>query len=605
MEIDKAVEWAKIKIHNEATQRVYISLHDDIFYKISKEVFEIVEGTFENRTLSSLGIKKELDIPPTTIDADFALPLFNLAKLTGQKIEDVSKKLEEVFNAGKSAHITNAKIVGPFLNLSLNKQKIYEDVLLYVAKMGDGYGESDAHAREVVVLDYSSPNIAKPIGVGHLRSTVIGQALANIYEKTGFTTIRDNHLGDWGSQFGELVYAYKHWGNDEEIKKDPIRALKDLYVQFHAEVQKNPEIKEVSRELFKKLESGDVELLRLWAQFRKLSVVDFEKTYERLDVNFDIQIGESYFVSQSDTIVHELIKKGLATELGVGIVVVDFGILPSFLLRKKDGSSLYMTRDIATLKFRMKQFHPSVMLYVVGSEQELSFKQLFELCRRANYFGDDTEVKHVGFGMVLTEGKKMSTRRGTVIELEQLLSESVEKAKKLILEKNKGLSEGEINTISEMVGIGAVIYNDLSQSRGKNISFDWDKMLNFETGSAAYLQYTYARTRSILLKTESSDDHVKKIKKYSFEHKSEFDLAKKIMLFPSIIIRAQQENAPHLIAVYLEELAQLFNTFYQSVSVLKTDKDDLRASRVGLTFSTGLVIKNGLKLLGIKVPEQM
>lgn len=612
-DVEKSVEHTKLKIINEFENREYVSLELDPFHRISEEVLtQIGKTTGLSGVLADVKEKIHLEIPPPKISADFALSIFSLAKKAEMPVAEVSRKLEESFNSKEYNFIGHAVAAGPFLNLELNQQRVYGEVISNIVMLGERYGESNINARKVAIIDYSAPNIAKPIGVGHLRSTVIGQALANIYEKTGFTIVKDNHLGDWGSQFGELIYAYQNWGNEEEIEKDPIRLLKDLYVKFHHEVQEHPEIKEKSRELFTDLEKGNPELLELWGKFRRLSLEDFEKTYKRLGVNFDMNIGESYFVNQSDSVIDESIEKGAAkidTETGA-VVVEGLGNLPSFLLRKQDGSSLYLTRDMATLNFRVKNFHPNTILYVVGSEQELNFRQLFELGEKVGYIEHDMDTKHIGFGMVLKDGKKMSTRRGTVVELEELLRESVEKSKKMLLEKNRGLSENEINDVSEIMGVGAVIYNDLRQSRTKDISFDWERMLNFETGSAVYLQYTYARIQSILGKVEAESSSIKDKeysdgKHYSFENESEFRLAKKMMMFPSAIIQAQKEDAPHVVATYLEELAQLFNAFYQNVSILKTNEADLKKSRTELTRSVGVVIKNGLGLLGIKVPKQM
>jgi len=362
------------------------------------------------------------------------------------------------------------------------------------------------------------------------------------------------------------------------------------------------------------MEEGDSELIKLWMKFRSISIAEFKKIYERLGIKFDMYIGESYFAGETDKIVEECLEKKLAKkdeETGA-IAVEDLDGLPSFLLRKKDDSGLYITRDLAALIFRMEVFEPDDILYAVGEEQSLHFRQLFALARALGYI-DGAKAKHIGFGLVLSGGEKMSTRKGTLIELEELIKQSVEKSKEILRQKNKNLSEKEIEEISEIIGLGAVVYNDLRQSRQKNISFDWKRMLDFEGGSAVYLQYTVARINSILKKLSQTDHQGPSLisrtvlddSKPVFEKESEFALARKMMFFPQVILEAQKHNSPHLIAVYLEELAQLFNHFYNEVLVINTKDANLRLSRVLLIKSVATVIKNGLGLLGVKIPEKI
>ncbi|MEK9183973.1 MAG: arginine--tRNA ligase, partial [Patescibacteria group bacterium] len=477
------------------------------------------------------------------------------------------------------------------------------EILNEINKLGDKYGESDVNENKIALIDYSSPNIAKPMGVGHLRSTIIGQALANIYHKTGFSVIKDNHLGDWGTQFGKLIYAYQKWGDKEKISKNPIKELNDLYVKFNKEAEKNPELDEKAREFFQKLERGDKRLVNLWREFSKLSVKEFNKIYKKLGVDFDIYIGESYFSSEADKEVKEALKKGIARkDSATGAVIVDSLDVPSFLLQKQDGSTLYITRDLAALRFRVKTFKPDVILYVVGQEQTLNFRQLFELSKALDIL-DKVQAKHTGFGLVLAGEEKMSTRKGTLIELKELISQSVAKSKKILLEKNPDINKKELKEISEIIGVGAIIYNDLRQSRSKNISFNWERMLNFEGGSAVYLQYTYARINSILKKVKSTQ--LKKTSNIIFEKDIEFLIAKKLMFYSIIINNAQKFDFPHLIATYLEELAQIFNSFYNNVSIIETKDKNLRQSRLILIKSVAQVIKNGLELLNIKVAERI
>src|SRR3989339_1252548 len=595
---DKAVEKTKKRITKELSLKKTVIFDNYTLIKIKKSIGKILGISAD---------KFSLNIPPEHIKTDLSVALFGFAEQDSgnndpkKLAEDWAKKINET----KNEFIENAQALGPYLNLILNKEKIYSLVLSQAGKLKNKYGENGVNAEKTAIIDYSGPNIAKPIGVGHLRSTIIGQALANIYEATGYGVIRDNHLGDWGTQFGKLVYAYRQWGDKKKIAENPIKELNELYVKFHEEAEKNPEIEDKAREIFRKMEEGDSELIKLWMKFRSISIAEFKKVYERLGIKFDMYLGEIYFAGETDKIVEECLEKKLAKkdeETGA-IAVEDLDGLPSFLLRKKDDSGLYITRDLAALIFRMEVFEPDDILYVVGEEQSLHFKQLFALARTLGYIDGD-KVKHVGFGLVLSGGEKMSTRKGTLIELEELIKQSVEKSKEILRQKNKDLSEKEVEEISEIIGLGAVVYNDLRQSRQKNISFDWNRMLDFEGGSAVYLQYTVARINSILKKLDAAEIE-EKISKPVFEKESEFALAIKMMFFPQIILDAQKHNSPHLVAVYLEELAQLFNHFYNEVLVINTKDANLRLSRVLLIKSVATVIKNGLGLLGVKTPEKI
>ncbi len=513
----------------------------------------------------------------------------------------------ETFNENELNWIETTSIVDIFINFKLKKDKLYQETLSNISNLQEKYGETNTNAQKVALVDFSSPNIAKPIGVGHLRSTVIGQALANIYSSTGYSVIRDNHLGDWGTQFGELIYAYDKWGDEKEVEKNPIESLKNLYVRFHEEIKENPELKDEARKLFTQLEEKDERLVGLWKKFRDLSIKDFEKTYETLGIKFDTYIGESYFTDSTDEVIENCQSQDVChpdPETGA-LVVEDLDKLPSFLIRKKDGSSLYITRDVATLNFRTAKFKPDDIIYVVGEEQGLHFKQFFALAKVLGLTAN-TNAKHISFGMILADGKKMSTRRGTVIELSELIDQAIEKSKSIIREKSPEINEKEVDHISKIVGIGSIIYNDLRQSRTKNISFDWKRMLSLEGESAVYLQYTYARINSILNKLgEGFKDTDLPENEITLEEISEMNLAKKLMHFPAVINDAQREDMPHLIATYLEETAQAFNSFYNDVSIIKTEDEPLKKSRIMLAKSVATVIKNGLALLNIQVPERM
>ena len=594
---DKAVEKIKKRIVKELSFKKAVIFSNYALVKIKKSLGVILETDAD---------KLSLNTPPEHIKTDLSLDSFgSVSDYGGNDPKKLAGDWAKKINETKNEFIESAQALGPYLNINLKKQKIYSLLLKNVSKLKDKFGQNDLNAKKVVVIDYSGPNIAKPIGVGHLRSTIIGQALANIYEATGYSVIRDNHLGDWGTQFGKLVYAYRQWGDKKKIAKNPIKELNELYIKFHEEAEKNLEIEDSAREIFQKMEKGDSELIKLWMKFRSISIAEFKKIYERLGIKFDAYLGESYFAGETDKIVKECLEKKLAKkdeETGA-IAVEDLEGLPSFLLRKKDDSGLYITRDLAALIFRVEVFEPDDILYAVGEEQSLHFRQLFALARALGYI-DGAKAKHIGFGLVLSGGEKMSTRKGTLIELEELIKQSVEKSKEILRQKNKDLNEKEIEEISEIIGLGAVVYNDLRQSRQKNISFDWKRMLDFESGSAVYLQYTVARINSILKKLDAGEAE-EKISKPVFEKESEFALARKMMFFPQIILEAQKHNSPHLIAVYLEEMAQLFNPFYNEVSIIGTKDAKLRLSRILLIKSVATLIKNGLNLLGVKTPEKI
>ncbi|MDO8624290.1 MAG: arginine--tRNA ligase [bacterium] len=606
-EVEKSVILIQEKIKEEKASREYINFDDYPSEILKKEIIESVKETARISDIEELN----LSTPPSHISGDFALEIFDLAKKIGEKPNILAKKIADNINEQEIDLIKKADIAGAFVNIKTHKEKLYQKIISSILALGNHYGESDTNAGKTAIIDYSAPNIAKPIGVGHLRSTIIGQSLSNIYHETGYSVIRDNHLGDWGTQFGALIYAYKKWGDEKKITENPIGELKDLYVKFHHFSEEHPEAKDGARQLFARLEKKDPELVALWKRFRDLSLKDFERVYKQLGVEFDLNIGESYFTEEADKLVDDCISKGICrkdTE-SKAIIVDEVEGTPSFLLRKQDGSSLYLSRDLATLQFRVDTFNPDTILYIVGSEQELNFRQLFELGKRAEYLPNNIEAKHIGFGMVLREGKKMSTRKGTLIELEDLISQSIEKSKAILLQKNPDINLQELEKISEIVGIGAILYNDLRQSRNKNISFDWDKMLDLENGSAVYLQYSYVRINSILRKLAEVYGEINleslKDEDISFINKSEFDLAKKLMMFPEIIARAQKTDSPHHICTYLEELALLFNSFYNEVSIVRTEDKKLRDSRLALSKSVALVIKKGLSLLNIKVPEKM
>ncbi|MGB9847862.1 MAG: arginine--tRNA ligase [Minisyncoccia bacterium] len=595
---EKNIELLKTKlneIHGKQDFEVYF------LSKIQNEIEFVLKDTIPE-------IKEDeilLEEPPAYIQGDLCFACFGLAKRLKKSPLLLAEEIVNLINNNEhKKYIEQVRCEGAYINIILKKE-IYTEILDQIILLGEKFGESNINKNLRVLIDYSSPNIAKPIGLNHLPSTIIGQVLGNIYEETGAQVIRHNYLGDWGTNFGALLWAYFQWDDDEKIKKEPVQELKNLYVRFFEEASKNEKLIEEARELFNRLEQGDQKLLNLWKKFRDLSVKAFQKVYKRLGINFDIYLGESYFLSEVDNVINEAIEKGIAKQNNQLVVVENLDNLPSFLLRKEDGSTLYLSRDLAALKLRFEKFNLNLLLYVVGSEQSLHFQQLFALAKAMGYLTESKQAEHVPFGLILIEGKKMATRKGSLIEMEDLLNEAVERAEKVIIKKNPKMPSKKARKIAEMIGLAAVIYNSLRSSRLQNIDFDWERVLNFEAASAPYLQYSCVRIKSILKKVEKEGINIKNKGNILFENPIEYQLIKKLMFFPNVILRAQKENSPHFLCGYLEGLAQLFNKFYDEVPVLKTENENLRAARIDLIKSVLLVLEKGLKLLNISVPEEM
>ncbi|MFH1111853.1 MAG: arginine--tRNA ligase [Patescibacteria group bacterium] len=454
-----------------------------------------------------------------------------------------------------------------------------------------------------VVVEYSSPNIAKPMHIGHLRSTIIGQALANIYKALGAKVVSLNYLGDWGTQFGKLLVAYQKWGSKVELKKNPIDEMLRVYVYFHEQVTKQPELEKEAQIAFKKLEDGNSKLQAIWRMFKIFSLKEFNKLYKRLGIKFNHLESESMYQKALVGVLKDLIKQKIVTKNPDGSIVVMFNNekLPPMLVQKSDGASLYATRDLAALKSRVKKYKPAQMLYVVGSEQSLYFDQLFATAKLAGYIGK-TKPQHIKFGFMFGEdGKKMATREGKIVKLEELFNKSVDLAWRVVQKKNVKLSQEEKARVAEVVGVGAIKYNDLSQNRLTDIIFNWKKMLSFDGNSGPYLQYTYVRLKSILAKAG-------KISKTKFDahylEDGDVELLRKLVQYQDGLTRAAKENFPHLLANYLYELANTVNSYYHESPVLKV-QEPLRSLRLDLVQKSAQILKQGLAILGIETVERM
>ncbi|MEM0372636.1 MAG: arginine--tRNA ligase [archaeon] len=544
---------------------------------------------------SSLGCdENELSKPPEGSGDISSSAAFRIAKEQKKNPKQAADEL--VSKAKKPAMISNVKSVGPYINFFIDYQSFSQRVLEESTEKN--YGSSDAGKNKAITIDYSSPNIAKPFGVGHLRSTVIGQSIYNLNSFIGYNCVGINHLGDWGLQFGKLLYAYKRWGDRKKIEKDPIKELLKLYVRFHKETEKNKDLEGHAIEEFRKLEEKDQENTLLWKWFSDLSLQDFKKVYVRLGVSFDKIEGESHYALSDETkkVVEEAIRKKVAVTEPTGAVIIPlekYGLANARLL--ENGRTLYVTRDIAAAEDRHKKYNFSKNIYVVGSEQKMHFQQLFKSLELLGYEWSQDCV-HVPFGLISFEGEKMSTREGRVIFLEDVLDKAVAKAEKIINEKNPSIKNKK--KAAEIIGIGAVKFADLSQNRVKDIVFDWDKMISFEGDTAPYLQYAYVRCKSILEKA-------KKCNQFKVPGELEYDEKKVVMRlseFPDVVMQAATHYEPHVLANYLLALVHEYSSFYEKCKVIGSENE---AFRLKIVEATANVLRIGLGLLGIGVIEEM
>ncbi len=511
--------------------------------------------------------------------------------------------------------------VGAYINVSLNKTQFNNQVLQQIWQQADHYGASSLAQPQKVVIDMSSPNIAKRMSVGHLRSTIIGDAIARILSKLGYQVVKDNHLGDWGTQFGHLLAAIELWGNEAQIAKNPIPEMQKLYVKISAAgdehsdhytntdsnlaAEQAKEIKAAGREWFRRLESGDETARKRWQQIVDWSLADFQKTYDRLGVRFDIALGESFYEPMLKEVIQEAIEKGIASK-SLGAIVVDLedAGLGISLIQKSDGATIYMTRDIATAKYRLTELHADRLIYVVGNDQNLYLKQLFEIMHRLGY-AEPAQMTHVSFGMIRLPDGKMSTRKGRVVMLDEVIDEAIKRATKLVEERTRVENVEDKERLIHQVAIGAIKWTDLSGDPGRTITFDWDKIISLEGNSAAYLQYAYARSQSLLQKGQFDEHSFRP----DFDHlelgtEEEFQLALSLAKFPESIEQAAANYNPSVLAIYLYDLAKNFTRFYHSAQIV-TDNQPQTSSKLVLTAAFGRVLRLGLELLGIDVPQQM
>lgn len=541
-------------------------------------------------------IKLLLEKPKHVDYGDVAFPTFQLAKLFRKNPAQIAGELADKIS---SPVIESKQVVGPYINFFLNKEVVSSEVLQEVIELKENFGNHTFGNNGQVPIDMSSPNIAKPMSMGHLRSTVIGNALSNILTKVGFSPVRINHLGDWGTQFGKLMTAYKKWGSEEKVKEEPIKELLRLYVLFHEEAEKDETLDDEGRAWFRKLENGNEEAVALWKWFRDESLKEFEKVYKRLNISFDSYNGEAFYNDKMDRVVSLLDEHKLLTvDRGAHIVNLDKYDLNPALIKKSDGATLYMTRDLAAALYRKETYDFTQSLYVVGGEQSNHFKQLKAVLTELDLEWSN-DIHHIPFGLITKDGKKLSTRQGKVVLLEDVLDEATAQAFDQINEKNPNLPDKE--RVSEQVGVGAVVFHDLRNDRLNNFDFTIEEVVQFEGETGPYVQYTRARALSILRKAgkeifEATND-------YSLSDAYSWEVIKLLQEYPDTIKRAYDNFEPSIIAKHSINLAQAFNKFYANVRVL--DEHDEKDARLALVYAVTEILKEDLRILGVEAPNEM
>ena len=539
-----------------------------------------------------------IEVPPNKEMGDFAFPCFKLAKVFRKAPNMIAADLAE--NIEAKGAISKVMPLGGYVNFFVNKSQLAETVINDVLTKKEKYGHTDLGQEKAVVIDFSSPNIAKPFHIGHIRTTVIGNALYKIYDSQGYNVVRVNHLGDYGTQFGKLIVAFKLWGSKEAVEANPIPELLKLYVKFHEEAEQKPEMEDEARAWFTKLENGDEEAKALWQWFRDESLKEFARVYDLLDIEFDSYAGESFYSDKMGVVIDQLKEKGLLVQSqGTNVVDLEQYNMPPALITKNDGSTLYMTRDLAAAIYRKNTYDFDKCIYVVGSQQSLHFQQLFKVLELMGYEWSK-DLIHVPFGMVALEEGTMSTRKGRVVFLEDVLKQAVEKTKEIVLSKNPNAKN--VEQIAKQVGVGAVVFQELSNSRIKDYTFSWSRTLSFEGETGPYVQYTHARCCAVLRKAE--EEVTVDINYDLLSEGDGAEVLKVIGSFNKAILAAMRKNEPHIITRFVLDLAQAFNKFYHDNPIL-VDDVEVRKARLALVAATRQTIENALALLGMHAPERM
>ena len=558
------------------------------------------KAVIANKISSVLNIGQEdvmrlLEIPPRPEMGDYAFPCFSLAKTLRKAPNAIAGELKEQLDIKEVERI---EVLGPYLNFFLDKTEFLSGAVSEILEKGEAYGRTETGEGKTVIVEYSSPNIAKPFHVGHLFTTVIGNSLSRIFKSQGYKTERINHLGDWGTQFGKLISGYERWVDLEKLKEAPIEELNRIYVKFHEEAEKEPSLNDEARAHFKNLEDGKEYEVKLWKEFRELSLMVFERVYKELGVEFDSYAGESFYGDKMEEVVDILEDKGILTESnGAQVVMLDEYNMPPTIIKKADGATIYATRDLAAAIYRKRTYDFFKNIYVVGTPQSLHFRQVFKTLELAG-FEWAKDCVHVGFGLVKFPGKMMSSRKGDVVLLDDLLKEAVVTAEKIIHDKNPNLKDKE--DVAHKVGIGAVIFTYLKNGREKDIIFDWDEILSFDGETGPYVQYTYARAKSILRKNDTYNDADLSV----LTGTEEFELSKTLASFASAVNQAMEKYEPSVITRYVLQVAKDFNKFYNNCPI-NSAETSVKKARLQLVDATTVVIKNALALLGIETVEEM
>lgn len=557
---------------------------------VAKAIHDVVK-----EDLSFEQVERLLENPKSVDHGDVAFPAFALAKIYHKAPQQIATDLAEKMDA---ANFSKVEVVGPYINFFMDKAIVSQTVLAEVIKEKEHFGDSTVGNSGNVPIDMSSPNIAKPISMGHLRSTVIGNSLGFILEKIGYQPIRINHLGDWGTQFGKLIVAYKKWGTEAAVKADPINELLRLYVKFHEEDEKEPALDDEARAWFKKMEDGDQEAIELWQWFRDESLKEFNKVYELLDVHFDSFNGEAFYNDKMDEIVEILEEKHLLKEdKGAEIVDLSEYNLNPALIKKSDGATLYITRDLAAALYRQRTYDFTKSVYVVGNEQSNHFKQLKAVLKEMGFDWSD-DIYHVPFGLITQGGTKLSTRKGRIILLEKVLADAISLAKEQIIEKNPDLENKD--EVARQVGVGAVVFHDLKNDRLNNFDFDLEEVVRFEGETGPYVQYTHARAMSVLAKADFTPDADSS---YPLNDSDSWEVIKLVQKYPETILQAAAEYEPSVIAKHALKLSQAFNKYYANVKILVDD--DQKDARLALVYAVATLLKEDLRLLGLQAPDKM
>ncbi len=567
-----------------------------IDYKM--KIAELIAGAAD---MDAAEVCSMIEVPSDEKMGDFAFPCFKLAKVFRKAPPLIAQEIAE--KIADNEMFEKVEPVNAYLNMFVSREEMTRDVVAEALDRKEMFAHSDIGSGKRVIVEYSSPNIAKPFHIGHLRSTVIGNSIYKLYDALGYDTVRINHLGDYGTQFGKMIVAYRKWGNEEDVKRDPIKTLLSYYTKFHVEAENDPDLDQEARNTFTRLESGEPEEKALWQWFRDESLKEFTEVYDMLGIEFDSYAGESFYSDKMQRVLDELNEKGLLEESqGANVVDLEEYDLGTALITKSDGSTLYITRDIAAAIYRKETYDFFKNIYVVASQQNLHFAQWFKIVELLGYDWAKDCI-HVPFGLVSLEEGTMSTREGRVVFLKDVLDQAVEKTREIIIEKN--VNTDNIDETAAIVGIGAVIFQELSNGRIKDYVFKWDRVLNFDGETGPYVQYTHARAASVLRKAGDDAAKISADVDYSkIRSEAAYSLVKLLHAMPDVVIEAANRCEPSILTRHIIDIAQAFNKFYHDEQILVDDEDE-KMAKLALVASARQAIENGLAMLGIKAPERM